>query len=209
MGQNVGPPRGPGAGPAARPETCFGPAGSTGGPCRTGPGAPAGTPQTEAKLLRNPVRRRLAARRPGGGANAPTRWPRVAVIEDRRGARGSRRGREGHTGGRESVRSRGLPEASGTARLTSQPRGATEVAAARARTGPRPEPHGGRWLRRDRGRGHAARPKSRRPGADMSAAGADRALASGASEVAPRGATGSGRGDARERPREVRSAGAG
>ena len=86
MGQNVVPKRTPDAGRAARPETRFDPAGSTGGPCTTGPGAPTGTPKRRRNYFENwgPAAAKCP---PAGGDNAPHRWPPVAAVEDRSGNR--------------------------------------------------------------------------------------------------------------------------
>jgi len=122
MGKNAGPRRGPQAGRAARPETRFAPAGSTGGPCRTGPGAPAGAPKRRRKSFENPGP--AAARRPpAGGANAPARWPRVAAVMTAGELEVPRRRREEIAAGRGW---KPQPEPTGGPRY-----GATGVAAAR------------------------------------------------------------------------------
>ena len=87
MGRNVGPKRGTGAGREARSETCFTPAGSHGGPCTTGPGAPEGPPKRRQKYFETslPVVLKCSS---ADGANAPHRshprkWPPTPAAESR------------------------------------------------------------------------------------------------------------------------------
>jgi len=107
--QNVGPKRGPEAWRKARPETRFDPAGSTGRPCRTGAGAPAGAPKRRRKVSKIGPRWRHKVRRTGG-ANAPGRWPLVAAVDVCGGARSSPGAPRGVRGGAPSDSAAGASE---------------------------------------------------------------------------------------------------
>ena len=96
MGRNVGPKRTPGTGRGPRPGTCFGPAGSHGSPCTTGPGAPGGPPKRGRKSFENGRprgaqgrrgrRRKCARSMPAGGG--PRARGRNRNISTKRRGRG-------------------------------------------------------------------------------------------------------------------------
>jgi hypothetical protein len=96
--KTVGPKRGPRGRARTRPEARFDPAGSTGRPCRTGAGAPAGAPKGGEKVPK--TRAPAAAQRPPDGGRECA-WSTAAGGGRRRrgGARSSPGASRGDRGG--------------------------------------------------------------------------------------------------------------